>query len=400
VKAIILSASKKKDFFPFCETRTKSMSFCSGVTILERIITQLKLLGIQDICLVVNHQKQKIQNYFGYGQSLGVNLTYIDQKQDGIGNALLQAENFISEEHFFLVYGDILTTNQHFLSFKHFIETSPNYSVASLVHPACAGNFGHAYINNKLQITKIVEQRNLAKMTSNYVLSGIYFLKKDIFELLKKDSSMERLYQTLIKQQKIYANLSEEDWVDITFPWNMMDASRIIMNSWKHSIIPDSVKIRRGVYIKGIVRMGENCEILSGTSIQGPCYIGDNVFIGNNCLIREYSSLEKNSIIGFGTEIKSSILFPNVVLGRLSFIGDSVIGENAEVGNFCTTINYNFEKTISVGKKNTERKKMGVFIGDNALVGSNHSLEAGLVIANDKIIKNNTSLTQNNIDTK
>lgn len=400
MKAIILSAAKSEQFHPFSQTRTKSMSFCSGTTILGRIILQLKLLGIQDICVVVGHEKQKIQSYFSYGQIFGVNLTYIDQKTDGIGNAILNAENFISEDHFFLVYGDILTTDQHFLSFQTYIDSPPKHSIASLVHPFSKGNFGSAYINNQLLITKIVEKKTQAKEIDNYVLSGIYLLKRDVFQFLHQDSSMVNLYQRLVNEKKIYANLSEEKWLDLSYPWNIIDANLVIMDSWQYSVIPASVKIRRSVNIKGVVRMGENCEILSGVTIQGPCYIGDNVFIGNNCLVRSYSSIGKGSTIGFGTEIKSSTLFPNVLLGRLSFIGDSVIGENVQIGNFCTTINYNFEKTISVKNINTERTKLGAFIGDNASIGSGHSLETGLIINSGTEIPNNATLTEKNINQK
>ena len=130
------------------------------------------------------------------------------------------------------------------------------------------------------------------------------------------------------------------------------------MKSWDHSIIPASTKIKNNVNIKGIVRFGENCVISSGCTIQGPCYIGDNTFIGNNCLIRDHTSIASDCLIGFGTEIKSSILFSNVLMGRLSFIGDSVIGENVQIGNYCTTINYDYEDR-NIFVKNSKGHRYG-----------------------------------------
>ena len=85
-------------------------------------------------------------------------------------------------------------------------------------------------------------------------------------------------------------------------------------------------------------------------------------------------------------------------MGRLSFIGDSVIGENVQIGNYCTTINYDYEdRNIFVknskGKKiDTGRKKIGSFVGDEAYIGSNHSMEGGLVVKNKKAIPSNISL--------
>ena len=393
MKAVILSAKKSEDFYPFGETRTRSMSFCCGETLIKRTVLQLRELGIQDIAMVLKHQKKKIQDYLGYGQDMGVNLTYIDQKDVGIGAALLQAEDFLKDqESFMLVYGDILTTSSHFSQFSQYIKQPSNNSFASLVHPIIKGRYGNAYIKNDLQIEKIVEKSSYQKEESNYVLSGIFLLKKDVFSILKQNPTMNFLYKILIQKEQFYAILSEEDWMDLSYPWSINSVVRMVMKTWRDSIIPISSKIRKNVNIRGIVRMGENCEIASGTTIQGPCYIGDNVFIGNNCLIRDCCSIENHASIGFGSEVKSSIFFPYSSLGRLSFIGDSVIGENVKIENFCTTINYDFERTIIVNDVDTEEKKIGVFIGDNVVIGNNHTLEAGLIIETGKKIKDNASL--------
>ena len=399
MKAVILTANKNENFFPFSETRTKSMISCSGNFLLARLIKQLKALSITQIYIVVNYQKSLIQDYFEYGQKFGVELHYIIQKKSGIGNALLSAEKYIAGEKFLLVYGDILTTNKHVMSFKPFLKEISPYSIASVVHPFSKGSFGNVYLNHNMQIIKIVEKSFKDNQLSNYILSGMYLLQKETFEILKQEKeNIGYLFQRLIKEGKLYATLAEEDWIDISYPWHIMDANRIVMESWDHSIIPASTKIKKNVNISGIVRFGENCVINSGSNIQGPCYIGDNTFIGNNCLIRDHTSIADNCLIGFGTEIKSSIFFSNVLMGRLSFIGDSVIGENVQIGNYCTTINYNHEgENIFVknskGKKiDTGSKKIGVFVGDDVRIGSSHSMEGGLVIKNKKTIPSNISL--------
>ena len=399
MKAVILTANKNENFFPFSETRTKSMISCSGNFLLARLIKQLKALSITQIYIVVNYQKNLIQDYFEYGQKFGIELHYIIQKKSGIGNALLSAEKYTAGEKFLLVYGDILTTNKHVMSFKPFLKEISPYSIASVVHPFSKGSFGNVYLNHNMQIIKIVEKSFKDNQLSNYILSGMYLLQKETFEILKQEKeNIGYLFQRLIKEGKLYATLAEEDWIDISYPWHIMDANRIVMESWDHSIIPASTKIKKNVNISGIVRFGENCVINSGSNIQGPCYIGDNTFIGNNCLIRDHTSIADNCLIGFGTEIKSSIFFSNVLMGRLSFIGDSVIGENVQIGNYCTTINYNHEgKNIFVknskGKKiDTGSKKIGVFVGDDVRIGSSHSMEGGLVIKNKKTIPSNISL--------
>ena len=255
MKAVILSANKSGNFFPFCETRTKSMILCSGNFLLGRLIKQLKALSITQIYIVVNYQKNLIQDYFEYGQKFGVELHYIIQKGSGIGNALLSAEKYIAGEKFLLAYGDILTTNKHVMSFKPFLKEISPYSIASVVHPFSKGSFGNVYLNHNMQITKIIEVCKKPQQLSNYILSGMYLLQKNVFEILKKEKEdIARLFHKLIQENKLYANLSEEKWIDINYPWHIMDANRIIMESWDHSIIPASTKIKENVNLNGVVQ--------------------------------------------------------------------------------------------------------------------------------------------------
>ena len=199
MKAVILTANKNENFFPFSETRTKSMISCSGNFLLARLIKQLKALSITQIYIVVNYQKNLIQDYFEYGQKFGIELHYIIQKKSGIGNALLSAEKYTAGEKFLLVYGDILTTNKHVMSFKPFLKEISPYSIASVVHPFSKGSFGNVYLNHNMQIIKIVEKSFKDNQLSNYILSGMYLLQKETFEILKQEKEnigylFQRLY--------------------------------------------------------------------------------------------------------------------------------------------------------------------------------------------------------------
>ena len=87
----------------------------------------------------------------------------------------------------------------------------------------------------------------------------------------------------------------------------------------------------------------------------------------------------------------------NSKIGRLSFVGDSVIGENVEIGPGTMTVNkYQQGGTIKVKIGNNEidtlLTKIGSFIGDNSLIGATHTLLPGTIIAPNTIIPNNNTL--------
>jgi bifunctional UDP-N-acetylglucosamine pyrophosphorylase/glucosamine-1-phosphate N-acetyltransferase len=133
------------------------------------------------------------------------------------------------------------------------------------------------------------------------------------------------------------------------------------------------------------VHIEENVTIGSGSVLKGPCYIGRESYVGNNTLIREFTSLGPSCVVGYGTELKNCVLLGGSTIGRLSYIGDSVIGESAHLGTGVTTVNVRRDgRTIEVlvGKEkiNTGLDKLGAFVGDNAKIGARQVLAPGTIL--------------------
>jgi bifunctional UDP-N-acetylglucosamine pyrophosphorylase/glucosamine-1-phosphate N-acetyltransferase len=141
------------------------------------------------------------------------------------------------------------------------------------------------------------------------------------------------------------------------------------------------------------VRIEAGVVIESGASIFGPCYIGKESFIGNGVLVRPYTAIGANTMIGFGVELKNCILHDGVKVGRLSFIGDSVIGEGVEFGSGSMTVNFNMDRSnvqlpIEKGFVDSGLTKLGAFVGDGARIGSSNTLAPGTVIARGETVPN------------
>jgi bifunctional UDP-N-acetylglucosamine pyrophosphorylase/glucosamine-1-phosphate N-acetyltransferase len=133
------------------------------------------------------------------------------------------------------------------------------------------------------------------------------------------------------------------------------------------------------------VRIERGSVIKSGAVLAGPCYIGRDCYVGNNVLVRSYSSLGAGSSIGYGVELKNCVLFGNSTVGRLSFVGDSVIGENTDIGSGTMTVNERMDRaSIAVDIRgesvDSGLAKLGAFLGDDVKVGAGHTLAAGTVL--------------------
>lgn len=183
----------------------------------------------------------------------------------------------------------------------------------------------------------------------------------------------------------------------------LMDAG-VIMVDPNTVYIEESVQIGRdtviypNVVIEGDTTIGENCEILSNTRIV-QCKIDNNVKVEASVLehsniaegvtigpfahVRPKTNLMKKVHIGNFVETKNSTLNVGVKAGHLTYIGDSIVGENTNFGAGTITCNYD-------GKN-----KYQTIIGKNVFIGSDTKFVAPVVVGDDAITAAGSVITKN-----
>ena len=400
MKAIILAAGEGTHLSPFSETRPISMIGVAGRTMLDNTFALLKSAGINDIFIVVGHKKDKLIERLQQQDHNVLNLHYVEQKRKlGIGHAVMQVKNKISPgEYFLLLYGDTLTAENIFSKVQQSFH-SFKCPVASICLPPSNQMFGNVFLNARMEITKIVEKPK-GNNLGNYVLSGVFILPASFFKLLESSgNSMEKALKKVVAGEGLRASMWEDEWLDVVYPWEILTANKMIMDSWQESSIAKTATLEANVTLQGIVHIKAGAIIKSGAVLEGPCCIGERSYIGNNSLIRSYTSVGKNCSVGSGVELKNCVVMDNSQIGRLSFVGDSVLGENVDMGAGCMTVNRTVDwKPISVknGKRpmGTGMTKLGAFLGDGVVVGAGNTLEPGMVVAPGKILPACYSVTQ------
>jgi len=399
MKALILAAGKGTKLNPFSNTRPIPMISVAGKTLLENSLCQLKNAGITDVYIVVGHHKERVQDFIAEKYSDGMNIHCLEQKKNaGIGDAVRQVKDKISQgEYFLLIYGDTLTdenicskVQQSFHSFK--------CPVASICLPQSNESFGNVFLNAQMKITKIVEKPK-GDNFGNYVLAGVFILPESFIGLLEKNKlSMEKSLKALVKEDSLMASMWEDEWLDIVYPWEILQANRIILDSWTESSIAKSAVMESNVTIQGVVNIEEDVVIKAGAVLEGPCSIGRGTYIGNNSLVRSYTSIGSKCSVGYGVELKNCVVLDNSGIGRLSFVGDSVIGENVDVGAGCMTVNRTVDwQKVQVKNGKTSLPsglvKLGAFVGDGVTIGAGNTIQPGTVVSPGKIIPARYSVT-------
>ncbi len=387
MKALILTGGAGRTLVPFSATRPKAMTVVAGGSLMRRILSQLREVGVTDVTVVLGQNGDKVRNTFQDGHDIDVHLSYVEQERPGgIVDAILRTRGrFMPGESFILVYGDVVTSAnpfhqllQSFNSFK-----GPIAGVCLPGPPTV--RYGNVYLSGT-RIRQIVEKPTTAGL-GNYVLAGMFVLPTEVFALLEKSNGqMERVFDQLTQAPGLHAAIWEEGWIDVEYPWDILAANRMVMDTWEEAQISRHATVDGNVSFSGPVRIEPGSVIKSGAVLAGPCYIGRNCYVGNNVLVRSYSSLGAGSMIGYGVELKNCVLFGNSKVGRLSFVGDSVIGENVDIGSGTMTINENMDRSsvrVDVRGEPVDSglTKLGAFMGDDVKVGAGNTLAAGTVLA-------------------
>jgi bifunctional UDP-N-acetylglucosamine pyrophosphorylase/glucosamine-1-phosphate N-acetyltransferase len=147
------------------------------------------------------------------------------------------------------------------------------------------------------------------------------------------------------------------------------------------------IKIGKNVTIEPYVVFGPKVKIGSNVLIRSfshleNCIVKDKVEIGPYARIRPNTILEKGSKVGNFVEIKKSKIGKNSKVNHLTYIGDTNIGKNVNVGAGTITCNYD------------GIKKSKTIIQDNVFIGSNSSLVAPLTLEEGSTIGAGSVITK------
>ena len=150
----------------------------------------------------------------------------------------------------------------------------------------------------------------------------------------------------------------------------------------KDTTFGKNVTVEPYVVFGSKVKVGDNSYIKSFSHIEGT-NIEKNVTVGPYARLRAGTVLKAYSKIGNFVETKKSYINQNSKVNHLSYIGDTSIGKNSNIGAGTITCNYD-------GVKKSKTK-----ISDNVLIGSNSSLVAPIKIDKNSIVGAGSVITKN-----
>jgi bifunctional UDP-N-acetylglucosamine pyrophosphorylase/glucosamine-1-phosphate N-acetyltransferase len=338
----------------------------------------------------------QIREALGDGSRLGLRIEYAEQGGVfGTGHALLKGRSFVGKEKFLVVYGDLAFDP------KVVVELVKSHDPRFLgtivgVEGAETGEYGLLKLRDGM-LDGIKEKSRTSGL--GVINGGIYIMDPKIFGYVEKTGKSIRgeieltdsITNAISKgEQMAVFRVAKSRWVDVGRPWNLLEANELLMDSAMGKI-ELAGSVHKDAHLKGRVIVEEGAEILPGAYIEGPVWISGGCRVGPNCHIRPYAYLCKDVRVGNGCEVKASILMERSHVGHLSYVGDSVVGADSNLGAGTITDNMRFDgRPIKVKVKsaslNTGRRKLGAFLGDGVKTGINVSLFPGVKVGQNSWI--------------
>ena len=397
MKAVILAAGEGTRLRPITSSKPKPMIKISGKPILEHIINSLSYSDITEVIIVTNYKGEVIQQYFKDRKLDNLKISFKKQeKMIGTGNALGITESMINED-FILVYGDLLFSPNALKKIIHIFKTKKLDGVIAVIPVKNPEKYGIIEIEKNQKIKRIIEKPDSNNAPSNLANAGLYIFSKEIFKKIKQlkpsirgEYELTDAISQFIKDGKQIeaVKISDKDWIDISRPWDLLEANKWILKRLNHKILGT---VEEGAQLIGPVTVAANAKIRSGVYIQGPAFIDEGSDIGPNCYIRPYTSIGKNVRIGNACEIKNTIIMDKTHVGHLSYVGDSILCENCNLGAGTIIANYRFDaKSVKMKVQNkildSGRRKLGAILGDNVKTGIHSILLPGVKVGNNSWI--------------
>ena len=407
ITTVILAAGKSTRFK---HKKSKIFQDLAGIEIISHIYQVAKKISNKEVVFVCNKENIiEIKNKFPYAKCV------LQKNQKGTADAIVCAKKYIKNKNILILFGDVPLLSSTTIT-KLYNNYVKNGSIGSMIAFKTNNPYGYGrvkVIDNKIlsvveEINTTLTEKKILLCNSGVMLCNAKLLFSNINKIsdknLKKEKYLPDIFQIFNNLEKSFTYIicPQEETLGINTIDDLILVDKILQKKLKANIIKNGVilqqpetirlcvdtKIKKGsiiepfVTFKPRVLINENVLIKSYSVIE-ECSIGENSSIGPSARIRPKSKIGKNTKIGNFVEIKNSVIGNKNSISHLSYIGDSHLGNNVNVGAGTITCNYD-------GKK-----KNKTIIKDQVFVGSNSSLVAPITIGRKATIGAGSVVTRN-----
>jgi bifunctional UDP-N-acetylglucosamine pyrophosphorylase / glucosamine-1-phosphate N-acetyltransferase len=421
---VILAAGKGTRMV---STKPKVLHTLAGRPILSHVLTCAETLNPSKTILVYGYGGDQVKEAFA-----DKSLIWIEQKEQlGTGHAVQQVEHVLDDEATVLILlGDVPLIEAD--DCKRLLAQAQNQLVILSYKKSDPTGYGRIVRDAKGAVIAIVEHKDATEPQRqiNEINTGIMAMPakalKNWLSRLRNDNAQKEYYLTDIVDFavkdgiNVLAEIAEDEWsiTGINSKQDLAQIERVYQRRYAECLLKKGVTLAdpARIDVRGQLVTGQDVEIDVGCVFEGDVTLGDGVKIGANCVIKDAEIAAQTTIAPFthiveakvgehgrigpfarlrpGTVLQSGVHIGNFVelknaqvdddtsINHLSYVGDSTVGRNVNIGAGTITCNYD------------GANKHRTVIEDDAFVGSDTQLVAPVTIGKGATIAAGSTITR------
>jgi len=323
MRAMVLAAGLGTRLRPVTWSVPKPMVPVLNRPVMEHILRLLASHGITEVIANLHWFPDTIENYFGDGSSLGINLTYSHEDTlHGTAGGVYKAREYF-DGSFLVISGDALT-DVDLTRMREYHETHDGIATLATKQVTDTSDFGVVITDDDGRIQGFQEKPDPAEALSNLANCGIYMFRPEIFDYFPEPGASK-----LARKGGDYPD-DFADWAYDVFPalmeagipfysceldsyWNDVGTIEELRQGTfdglegKVDLAKDGVEVREGVWandaaqiegldIEGPALIGPDCRFGDGVTITGPAVLGAGCRIGDGVRLSDVILLEKSQM--------------------------------------------------------------------------------------------------------
>jgi len=389
MKIIVLASGEGKRMWPIKQEKYL-LSFLGKPLLFYTLEKLSKLSDISEFIIVTKEEAKEEVSKIAQGLNLNFKIA-IQRDFIGMDNAILSAKEDLEGEILMVSGTDQLEEE----AYKGVLDLSKNGTDVVFSAIKMGKYFPGGYLSVEGgRVKGIVEKPGEGNEPSDMVKLVVDYFKdgKKLVEYLEKaQSEKDDIYEVALDKMisdgmDVRFVSYDGVWIPLKYPWQILDILFYLLGNIEQQI-SSKAKVSEKAIIEGKVVIEEGVRVFEGAAIKGPCYIGKNVIVGNNSMVRE-SNLEEGCVTGFNSDITRSYIGANSWF-HTNYIGDSVIEGDFGMGSGAVLANLRLDDhTIRVGEEKVDsgRHKLGLIAGKGSRIGVNASTMPGARVGYNSLV--------------